>query len=327
VNVTAMSRSEATRAEPGRLKHLAWCQIAFEQDLVAELTPVTVGPKRFVVARTSGGIRAFDADCPHRGAHLGVGGQLENERIVCPFHGYKIGLGCQGDLGFRVREYRTLVVGGLVFILLSESMECGLTEYLLELDRTHYIVPGFSMEVCVDADMVTENGFDLSHFGPVHNIGTHPQLVVRTGSHGELLADGVFKLPWDVGPGAAPHSGPVHAEYHARAYGPWLVISEVRTSLPYTIITAATPTAKGQCVVRLSLVVSANGGTPTTEWCQATLRNSRHGLELDRAVWDNLSPHAGPERLTAQDAPVLAFREFCKRFGAERANGHSQQVP
>jgi 3-ketosteroid 9alpha-monooxygenase subunit A len=71
-------------------------------------------------------------------------------------------------------------------------------------------------------------------------------------------------------------------------------------------------------VIRLSLVVPADDGPPTTEWCKSTLRNSRHGLELDQAVWENLSTDA-PARLTAQDSPVLAFREFCSRFTADAA--------
>jgi len=36
-----------------------------------------------------GGVRVFDAHCPHLGAHLGVGGRVCGDGIVCPFHGWQ----------------------------------------------------------------------------------------------------------------------------------------------------------------------------------------------------------------------------------------------
>src|SRR5271167_3444480 len=36
-----------------------------------------------------GRARVFDAHCPHLGAHLGVGGRVCGEGIVCPFHGWR----------------------------------------------------------------------------------------------------------------------------------------------------------------------------------------------------------------------------------------------
>src|SRR5437016_2540548 len=41
-------------------------------------------------ARPSGGeARVMDAHCMHLGAHLGVGGRVENDCLRCPFHGWK----------------------------------------------------------------------------------------------------------------------------------------------------------------------------------------------------------------------------------------------
>jgi phenylpropionate dioxygenase-like ring-hydroxylating dioxygenase large terminal subunit len=223
-----------------------------------------------------------------------------------------------------VREYRTLVVGGLVFVLFSEAQERGLTAYLEELDRTSYLVPGFSMTVAVSADLVVENGFDNSHFRAVHMIGTHQELVVRPGEHGELTAEGLFELPRDAGPPGPRRAGdgPVRAAYRARAFSPWVIISEVQGEHPYSVITAATPAAGGSCVIRLSLVVPVTGGAPpSTEWCQSTLRHSRHGLELDRVVWENMSMTA-PVRLTGQDASIAQFRAFVQSFEPSGADGN-----
>ena len=36
-----------------------------------------------------GAARVFDAHCPHLGAHLGFGGKVCGDGIVCPFHGWQ----------------------------------------------------------------------------------------------------------------------------------------------------------------------------------------------------------------------------------------------
>jgi len=46
--------------------------------------------KAFVCFRSSDeSVHIYDAYCPHLGAHLGVGGKIEKDKIVCPFHGWK----------------------------------------------------------------------------------------------------------------------------------------------------------------------------------------------------------------------------------------------
>jgi nitrite reductase/ring-hydroxylating ferredoxin subunit len=44
----------------------------------------------FVCYRSSDNrVNIFDAYCPHMGAHLGIGGKIENDLLICPFHGWK----------------------------------------------------------------------------------------------------------------------------------------------------------------------------------------------------------------------------------------------
>ena len=47
-----------------------------------------------VMARwQNGDVRVMDAYCPHLGADIGVGGRVEGNCLVCPFHGW----GCDGS--------------------------------------------------------------------------------------------------------------------------------------------------------------------------------------------------------------------------------------
>ena len=49
-----------------------------------------VGGREVVLWRTrSGALSAVDAYCPHLGAHLANGGSVEEDALVCPFHGWR----------------------------------------------------------------------------------------------------------------------------------------------------------------------------------------------------------------------------------------------
>src|SRR5690349_6869857 len=107
-----------------------WYQVAFERDLTEELTPTRVLNTPLVIVRSSTDVRIFDAICPHRGAHLGYGGRIDRNAIICPFHGYRIGLRGPGDNTFRVREYESLLVGGLVFVNVHDGPDNGFRSFL-----------------------------------------------------------------------------------------------------------------------------------------------------------------------------------------------------
>ena len=70
-----------------------WFLVALSSDVA----PGTVHRRHYfgqelVIYRTQSGIPVMmDAYCPHLGAHLGHGGVVEGEAIVCPFHGWKYG--------------------------------------------------------------------------------------------------------------------------------------------------------------------------------------------------------------------------------------------
>lgn len=73
------------------MKPTGWFQVAWS----AELEPGSVRPMKYfgheLVAwrSASGKVTVMDAFCEHLGAHLGHGGRVEEEKIVCPFHGWE----------------------------------------------------------------------------------------------------------------------------------------------------------------------------------------------------------------------------------------------
>ena len=93
-----------------------------------DIEPGSVKPLQFfgghqVVYRTlEGALTVLDAHCPHLGAHLGYGGKVREECIVCPYHGW--GYGPDGVNKFIPYEDRPNVSHSLKKWPVVEQHEC-----------------------------------------------------------------------------------------------------------------------------------------------------------------------------------------------------------
>lgn len=291
-----------------------WYQLAFEQDLKQPLSLATLGEHPIALVRSATGLRAFDARCPHRGANLTCGGKLEADWIVCPFHGYRVGLSSPGSFGFQAQEYHCIVRHGAVLVRMTDTEENGLCAALNAYNGYHSI-SALQLLLHAPADLVVENGFDAAHFRTVHGINNEPDLTVLPSVSGELAVRGTFNIQNFEEP-AKPRMEAV--PYWARAFSPGLVIATLEGSLSYAIMTGATPSGPDRCVVRLTLLIppSSDGAPLDVDRCMGIIRGSEAGLEKDRVIWESLAAQP-PARYTPRDAPVIAFREFCKRFQRE----------
>ena len=78
---------------PFTWKPTGWFMVAWS----AEIPPATVKPLQYfgghqVAYRTEdGALSVLDAHCRHLGAHLGHGGKVKDDCIVCPYHGWGYG--------------------------------------------------------------------------------------------------------------------------------------------------------------------------------------------------------------------------------------------
>lgn len=287
-----------------------WYQVLFERDLVEGVTPVDFVRPLFAL-KTRKGVRVFDAVCPHRGANLAYGGVPDQDAIVCPFHDRRIGLGASCGSGYEVKEYRTLLVGGMLFVGLSDHPDDEFVSLMTELDRDHYFINGFTLPVNVPADMVIENGFDATHFRPVHGVRNTPQLQVERVSANELVAAGAFMVPLSPWQRELSESGLLQVPYRARAFGPGVLVSHMGGEDPYYVITCAAPVAPRRGVARLSIAVPSGpgGAPPDADRCEYLLRQMQSGLEKDQRVWDRMVLDT-PNRFAPEDASVVAFRQF-----------------
>lgn len=73
------------------MKPTGWFQVAWSAEIErGQVHRMKYFGQELVAWRsTSGELTVMDAYCEHLGAHLGHGGRVEEDRIVCPFHGWE----------------------------------------------------------------------------------------------------------------------------------------------------------------------------------------------------------------------------------------------
>jgi nitrite reductase/ring-hydroxylating ferredoxin subunit len=159
-----------------------WFAVAISDELErGAVRPIRYFDRELVLFRsTEGEARLFDAYCPHLGAHLGHGGQVEGDDLVCPFHGWRFGSdgACTGmPYGQRIpaaAKAKTWAVreqNGVILAWHSENAEApdwampvfGDSNWTPCISKT-WTISGHTQEVC-------ENTADTGHFRFVH--GTH----------------------------------------------------------------------------------------------------------------------------------------------------------
>ena len=156
-----------------------WFAVASSDQLaIGEVRPIRYFGRELVLFRTdSGEARVFDAYCPHLGAHLGHGGTVEGDDLVCPFHGWRFGADgdCSGmPYGKRIPAnaktptWPVREKHGVVLVWHSargdapdwEMPDWDDARWTPSLSRT-WTIAGHTQEVC-------ENTADFGHFRFIH---------------------------------------------------------------------------------------------------------------------------------------------------------------
>lgn len=291
----------------GRRYDKGWYCLAFLDELQQGLTPVDLG-RRLMLLRQGDTVRTYAADCPHRGAHL-VQGRLSpagdgqgTGAVVCPYHGYTIGLGGNGP--FSTPELHTMVVGGAVYVRLSAAMDHGWPALLARLSETFTLSPGITLHLSAPMEEVIENGFDQRHFAAVHRLGVRP-FEVAAMPGGALGVTSRFEVP--SGKGRA-------VDYRATAIGPGLILVQIGGDEPYGVITGAVPAGRCGATARLSFLLPRHlSDAERVRRHDALKRYSQKGLDDDDAVWRGVNRDV-PAAWTEDDAPVRRFYAFCDAF-------------
>ncbi|MFC4506052.1 MULTISPECIES: Rieske 2Fe-2S domain-containing protein [Streptomyces] len=334
---------------------MGWFCIGFSD----EVRPGQVVTRRLVdgdvvLYRTRKGLlRATEAYCPHLGAHLGVGGAVEGENLVCPFHRFayapdgtcvKTAYGTRPPKA-RLRQLEVREINGGIIFVWYDHDGAGPHWELPEVDLT-----GYSPLVHITVDMPThpqevgENTVDEGHFPVMHK---SPILEIRPYNFtGHVLGlNFTMRVPLPHLPRAAM-TVTYDGELHGLGYTAGSMTLKAGPVLRGWIM----PTVVGPW--RIQLRFAACLRLPAPRWlpprlgqalayaaaralCDIGLRATAAGFVLndDSPIWHTKRYQPAP-RLADGDGPIMAYRRWAQQFypgrhqpADEQKGSHAASLP
>lgn len=301
-----------------------WFQVA----RAAELPPGRVLPLRYfgcdlVLFRTEQGVpHLFDAFCPHLGAHLGHGGKVVGERLVCPFHGWEFdGLGRCAAIPSSQRPAPRVGVpcwplverNGLLFTWHDRAGREPLWTIPLVEELSE---PGWSTPLARDWHIRTtvqemaENQVDGSHFVHLHGSPRLPQTVAEQHGH-QLRSRSRIASNTPVG----VIEGQVEVTSHGLGWATIRYTAKMET----LIIGGSTPIDEDHVHLRIAFMARVANGPLARGVADAFLREVDLQIEEDRPIWEHKAYIEHPPLVEGERA-IAVFRAWARQFYPALAN-------
>jgi len=298
---------------------VGWYQVAWSDDLASgEVLPIRYFGRDLVLFRTEFGDAAvLDAHCPHLGAHLGHGGTVEGDSIICPFHAWRYGpdgqcrearfSARQSPPDVVIRSWPVCEVSGLILMHYHPDGEP--PDYTPE-PVSEYEVPGwvgyetYRYNVRMHVQELAENVPDGVHFNYVHGVGATPSV--------EYVTEGpVYRQVTTVpatGLGGAPTA------FRQEVQGLGLIVLRTEPPLGQVQVVCPTPIDEENVDFRASLLFyEGEGAARLSEPSRAMARLMASQFEADIRIWENKVYWTSPS-MVEEDAALAALRRWARQF-------------
>ncbi|AZE52991.1 Phenylpropionate dioxygenase, large terminal subunit [Pseudomonas synxantha] len=157
-----------------------WFAASYSRELKTEavLTVPFMGQELVLYRTRSGTVHAVNPYCPHLGAHFGHGGKVENEDLVCPFHGFTYGPSgncirtgsCHPPPHARLTNWPVDEKDGVIYVWHHhEGRPPSWNVPSLDLEG-YSPLRGSTFEIPGDSQDMAENSADAIHFAWVHRV-------------------------------------------------------------------------------------------------------------------------------------------------------------
>ncbi|MBN6732894.1 Rieske 2Fe-2S domain-containing protein [Burkholderia multivorans] len=267
----------------------------------------------------SGEARVCDPYCPHLGAHLGHGGRVDGEELVCPFHAFaydKQGACVRTGCGERpphvsLRQWPVRERNGLLYVWHHHAGTAPEWEPPV-LDLPGYVSHRFgTLKWHGYWDDLVENIADTSHMRFVHRLPAWQM--------SEQAADGhrfnaVVK---------ATYFGNVEVRMRVVFHGPGIMVAEGETmGLDYKLIATLTPVDAFSNRFLHSEAVRMTAPRMLPALLRRSIARALVGflhrfhvvqVNRDTAIWNHRSRLERPN-LCAIDAPIVLCRRWARQF-------------
>jgi 3-ketosteroid 9alpha-monooxygenase subunit A len=297
-----------------------WFKVAMPHEVPAgEIVTKRYFGTDIVLWRTADGhVVCHEAYCPHLGAHIGVGGRVEDSCVRCPFHGWLFDRhGTNVEIPYAERANRSASLrsfpveenAGIVFAWyhphdvaplwpLADVPEHDDPEY------GPYEVYDFTVKTCLQE--MGENGFDHAHFQYVHS---HPQV----GRTEVVKFDGYDRVV--LSSQTFPSSkGPVDARIDIFGRGPGFAVTRYRGLVDASLIGCSAPVDDDTVQLTFLFTLKNPGGDERTRRIgQAFIRSVTDEVGQDIPIWEHKRYQARPA-LASSEKPIMDWRRWFEQF-------------
>lgn len=295
-----------------------WFAVAYGDEIaVGDVTPLQFFGTDLVAFRgENGDVRVLDAFCAHLGAHLGYGGCVSGDSIVCPFHAWEYaGDGTLVDVPYghtppnaSVAAWETRERNGQVLVWYDPAGEPPTWE-VPEIDEAtspDWSDPKrFEWTVSTQPQEIAENVADSAHFRYVHGTLNVPNT--------EAEFDGPFRHSYNPVNLDTPR-GKVDGAVESSAFGLGLVKVRYKGICETLQVGSVTPIDDETVLIRKSFTQErVDGKNPEGGVAAALLKNVVGQLEQDIPIWERKIYHERP-LLSSGDGPITQYRRWARQF-------------
>lgn len=321
-----------------------WYQISWSEEVhPGQVLPVQAFDEELILCReVDGSLFLMDAYCRHMGAHLGYGGEVRDDCVVCPFHGWAWNAnGSVADIPYTSKPNRSRrmetrpvrEVSGLVFAWYAADRSEPLWESPIPEISEHYSPHHYPIwpeavrmqEFSGHPQFVVENTVDFAHFVHVHRWALYPTVEI-------LGADG-YSYATRTCAKLETRRGLVDQVVDVRAWGLGIVISrhefefddpDASVASEVTII-CTTPTSGGKSTMRMTAWLPRGAGEegdiPMGRAAVLLHAAHREVFEHDWRIWQHLRYDPQPGYTIEEARGFKDIRRWADQFYPDSGSG------
>jgi 3-ketosteroid 9alpha-monooxygenase subunit A len=271
-----------------------------------------LGRDLVAVRAEDGDARVYDAHCPHLGAHLGVGGRVEDGKIHCPFHAWQFETSdgvCSGipyakriPQGAALTAWPTLERNGVVHIYFDADGKLPEWEVdvIPELSSAEFVrVATLDWTVKTHAHEVLENVVDTAHLKYVHGSETIPEVEVTHDEPGKFF----FEL-----------TGAGDQDLSVKLWGLGVAKLDYKIEVPLFEYDTQTPLDAETLQMRTRIYVKDLGSEEANQGMgDAIAKELDLQVQADIKIFEN-KRHMEQPLLCDGDGPIPIFRRWTEQF-------------
>jgi phenylpropionate dioxygenase-like ring-hydroxylating dioxygenase large terminal subunit len=301
-----------------------WYRAVWSDELaVGEVKPLAMLGRDLVAWRGADGrARVADAHCPHLGAHLGVGGRVLGNDVVCPFHAWR----WSGDSGRCVEIpyakrippnacIRTWTVREQNGYAMLWWHAAGAPPWFDVPAIPETVDPGFRvykrMRWVLDSHIqdIYENVVDVQHFRTLHGMDVERSVWEPVGDPGSAIVRLAVEMRRDS---AAQAGEGGRTEIESFLYGPGLQVTRLSGKLSGVSVNSLTPIGTEKVEVAHTYYVKAADAAAEKE-VEAFWDFYVEDHHADFQIWNHKIYRERPV-LAEGDGDVAGFRRWFRRF-------------